>query len=81
MASAGEDPKVIFHEALISYMRVVVVYKQELRYVPKAMFYAGRVFQQFEDEESQDRAQKLYVGVLRDFRDTKWANEARGFRR
>ena len=81
MASAGENPDAVFMEAILSYMRVVVVYKQELRYVPKAMFYAGRVYQQFEDEESQDRAQKLYVGVLRNFRETKWANEARGFRK
>lgn len=81
MASAGEDPTAVFREALISYMRVVVVYKQELRYVPKAMFYAGRVYQQFEDQKSQDRAQKLYVGVLRNFKGTKWANEARGFRK
>ena len=81
MASAGEDPTAVFKAALLSYMRVVVVYKQELRYVPKAMFYAGRVYQQSADQESQDRAQKLYVGVLRNFKGTKWANEARGFRK
>ncbi len=79
--SSGADGSETLSEALKAYLRVVVVYETELRYVPKAMFFAGRVFQQWNDAENQGRAQQLYNAVMRDFGGSKWADEARGFRR
>ena len=68
-------------EALLAYMRVAVSYKDQTRYVGKAMFYAGRAFDQFEDEGQKDRAQRMYREVIRQFPDSTWAVEARGFRK
>ena len=62
-------------------MRVVVSYKNQLAYVPKAMFYAGRCFQLLADDEFADeKADKLYKKLIRTFDGTRWANEARAFR-
>lgn len=78
---SGGEAAATLREALMNYMRVVVVYKEEPRYAPKAMFYAGRVFQLLNDEESEQRAQQLYRAVIREYGDTSWAGEARGFRK
>jgi tetratricopeptide (TPR) repeat protein len=68
-------------EAAMAYMRVVVVYKDQNRYVPKALFWAGRVFDESQDPEDKERAQKLYLRVMRDFQGTEWASEASSFRK
>ena len=78
--SDSKDPKVL-NEALMNYMRIVVSHKNELRYVPRAMFQAGRVFQTFETPETEERAQKLYTRLMRNFKGNRWADEARGFRK
>lgn len=68
-------------EARVAFMRVVVSYKNQLAYVPKAMFYAGRCFQLLADDEFADeKADKLYKKLIRTFDGTRWANEARAFR-
>jgi hypothetical protein len=71
----------VLRRALLAYLRVVVVYRDQTRYVPRAMFYAGRVFDQFEDDASKDHAQKMYRAVRRTYPGSKWAEEAKGFRR
>ena len=43
------------------------------------MFWAGRVFDESQDEEQKENAQKLYRRVSREFAGSKWAEEARGF--
>ncbi|HJO25735.1 MAG TPA: hypothetical protein QF730_00675 [Planctomycetota bacterium] len=78
--SAGNKDK-IMHRALLAYLRVVVVYRDQTRYVPRAMFFAGRVFDQFEDDASKEHAQKMYRAVRRTYPGSKWAEEARGFKR
>jgi len=78
---AGKEGSQVLREAILNYMRVAVVYKSQVRYTPKAMFYAGRCYAQFQDVESQKREQRLYTAVLRNFAGTKWATEASGFRR
>ncbi len=70
-----------FKAAAIEYMRVVVVYGDQLKYAPKAMFFAGRSFQGMGDAESERRAQKLYSKLVRNFPGTKAAKEAKSFRR
>ena len=77
---SGGDGTAQLKEALKHYMRVAVVYKDQLQYTPKALFFAGRCYQQFRDEDSQERAQRLYVAVLRDFSGSEWASQASSFR-
>ena len=77
---SGGDGSAMLKEALKHYMRVAVVYKSQVQYTPKALFFAGRCYQQFRDEDSQERAQRLYVAVLRDFGGSEWANQASSFR-
>ena len=69
------------HEALMTNMRVVVLYRDEVRYAPKAMFYAGRCFNLKGGPEDIERANKLYNRIIRNHDGTKWAAEARSFRK
>jgi len=80
MPSGSEQSK-LYRESLLAFMRVVVVYKDQTRYVPKAMLLAGRIFDQSADEISKEHAQKLYRTVIRVYGGTPWAQEARGFRK
>lgn len=75
----GEAQDHLLTETKLAYMRVVVVYKDENRYVPKAMFWAGRVFDKSLSEEDKEAAQKLYQKVRRLFPGTKWEAEANAF--
>jgi TolA-binding protein len=68
-------------KSLLAFMRVVVVYKDQTRYVPKSMFYAGRCWNLLGGVEDDERANKLYGRVMRDYPETKWAQEARNFRK
>jgi tetratricopeptide (TPR) repeat protein len=79
--AAGEQRDKLMRDAKMAYMRVVVVYKDQVRYVPKAMFWAGRVFDESTDELDKEKAQKLYAKVAREYQGTKWGDEAKGFRR
>lgn len=71
----------LLKSALLAYMRVVVVYKDQAQYVPKAMFWAGRVFDEMGGEEEKESAQKLYRRVMVEYRGTSWADEANAFRK
>jgi len=77
--STGAEQSELYREALLAFMRVVVVYKDQTRYVPKAMLLAGRIFDQSADEISKESAQKLYRSVIRIYGGTPWARDARGF--
>lgn len=76
-----ESGKALLEQASMAYMRVVVVYKNELAYVPKAMFFAGRCFQLVGAEDAEEKAGKLYGRLMRTFPESRWSQEARGFRR
>ena len=85
-ASTAEGKKQL-EEALVHYMRVVVMHKNQVAYVPRAMFYAGRCLQLAATDaepdvvdEANGRADKLYVKLIRNFPSSRWASEARGFR-
>lgn len=78
---AGDARDKLLRDAKLAYMRVVVVYKDQIQYVPKAMFWAGRVFDESSEELDKEKAQKLYTKVARDFQGSKWADEAKGFRK
>ena len=79
VGKSGDEKKQLLLDAQIAYMRVVVVYKSESRYVPKAMFWAGRAFDETTDSELKARAQRLYRQVRRDYQGTEWATEAGSF--
>lgn len=79
--STGDDRDKLMRLAKLAYMRVVVVYKDQVRYVPKAMFWAGRVYDESNDEDDKEKAQKLYTKVAREYAGSKWASEAGGFRK
>lgn len=78
--AAEESGKQFLREAQLHFMRVVVSYKNEYRYVPQAMFFAGRCFQLIEGETTNEDATKLFTKVIRDYKGSSWAQEARGFR-
>lgn len=80
-AGKQQEAEKLLQEALINYMRVVVSYPDQAGYVAKAMFFAGRSFDQYQDEDSKARAQRMYVSVMRRFEGSSWADQARGFRR
>lgn len=80
MAEApGEKRDRLLNDTKMAYMRVVVVYKDQNRYVPKAMFWAGRVFDESLEEKDKEAAQKLYRKVRRLYPGTEWEKEAGGF--
>ncbi|MCA8979998.1 MAG: tetratricopeptide repeat protein [Planctomycetes bacterium] len=77
----GDKQAELLKNALLAYMRVVVVYEDQTQYVPKAMFYAARIFDQEEDEVSKERAQRLYRKIIYRYDGSRWAREANGFKK
>lgn len=77
----GEEKAELLKNALLAYMRVVVVYEDQTTYVPKAMFYAARIFDQEQDEISKERAQRLYRKIMYRYEGSRWAREANGFKK
>lgn len=76
-----DQAKSAIESALLAYMRVVVSFADQPRYVARSMFFAGRAFDQLQDDESKARAQRMYREVVRQFPGSGWAKEARDFRR
>ena len=77
--SPGTSRDRLLRDAKMAYMRVVVVYKNQVDYRPKAMFWAARVFDESQDEEEKEKDKKLYRKVTREFVGSEWAEAARGF--
>jgi len=80
-SAATSKDKGQLKEALLSFLRVAAVYPEQVRYVPKCLFYAGRCFDLMEEGDSADRAQQLYAQVWFLHQDSPWAKEAKNFRR
>ena len=74
-----DEAEALLLDAVLSYMRVVEVYPGQSRYVAKSMFFAGRAFEQLQDDISQARAKRMYREVARQFPNSGWAKEARDF--
>lgn len=79
-ASGSKDAEKLAaaHEA---FMRVVVLHGDQTRYVPRAMFYAGRCLNFLGREGDVDRANRLYSRLMRDYPESPWAEQARNFRK
>jgi len=79
-AGAGDDVKpTLLKDALKAYLRPVVVYPDESVYVAKAAFYAARCYQELGGTEANDRAKRLLVFVITNFKGSKWEREAKQF--
>ena len=78
--SKGEAAQLL-KDAVKRYMRVVVLYDDQTRYVAKAMFFAGRAFDVMEGTDARANAQKMYRAVISNYPKTDWAAEARNFKR
>jgi tetratricopeptide (TPR) repeat protein len=79
VATTGTEKFELLQDARLAYLRVVVVYKSESRYVPKAMFWAGRAFDESTEDEDKASAQRLYKQVMRDYKGSEWATEAKQY--
>lgn len=77
--AASENDTELMKDALLKLLRVAVIYEDETRYAPKAMFYAGRAFDFLNDEPSKERAQKMYRKVIVEYGGSSWADEAKAF--
>ncbi len=80
-SASGKDASEDFQTALLALLRVTVVYEMHRQYVPAAFYYAGRSFDGMGDEQSLARAQSMYRKVIARFPDSRWAREAKAFRR
>jgi hypothetical protein len=79
-ASAAKD-KAGLAAARLLYMRVVVLYRDQSRYVPKALFYAATISKQLfdmtQDPAESERQIKLASRLVSRFRGNSWAEEGR----
>ena len=78
---AREDATAELEEALLHYMRVAVVYPDEVVYRPKALFFAGRCYDLLADtnEVGRARALDLFRRLMRDYPDSAWAANAKQY--
>ena len=74
---ANQDANATFKDAAELYMRVVVLYPEQTAYRAKAMYFAGRAFEFLGDDTSKSRARLLYHSVIREFKDSRWATDAK----
>lgn len=77
METGSDEQKATLKESLLSFLRVVINYKDQSRYVPRSLFYAGRCFDLMGGQE--DNARTLYLRVVRNYPGSNWANEAKSF--
>jgi tetratricopeptide (TPR) repeat protein len=74
------DASAILKDAVLNYLRVVIVYKDQTRYVPRACFQAGKVFE-FMGEENRPNAMTMYRKVVQEYPTSEWATKAKDSRR
>lgn len=71
----GTD-KELGREAFLNFMRVIVLYKEQSRYVAQSMFYAMLCLQGFEDEVSVQRSREMRFKLMQRYPESTWAKEA-----
>lgn len=80
-AEAGLDAKADFDAALLSYMRVVVLFGDEASYSARCTLLAARVCDFLSDDVSRANARRLYAAVVQRYPGSPWAAEARNSRK
>lgn len=76
--AGSDEQRATLKSALMSYLRVAINYKNETRYVSKALFFAARSFDLMGEDQSAN-AQKLYLRVIRNYGESQWAKESKSF--
>ena len=74
---ASKDDQKLLERAADSFLRVIVLYPGESRYVPKSYFFAMRSFDLMGDRR---RSRDMYAELVNLFPDSRWAAEAEKFR-
>ncbi len=74
--SAGDD-EARYRLALRHYMRVAVVFRDQVAYVPEALFFAGRCCEEIQDDAAKSKSRRLFMVCARDYGHTKWGQDAR----
>jgi hypothetical protein len=77
----GADASKTLEDAAINYLRVAIVYEEQTRYVPKAMFQAGKSFDLMANDIAKSQARKMYGTVISRYPGSEWAEQARSARR
>lgn len=77
---ANGDASAILKDAVLNYLRVVVVYKDQTRYVPRATYQSAKVFE-FMGEANRPNARKMYSSVIQKFPGSEWAAKAKDSRK
>lgn len=77
---ANGDASAVLEEAVLNYLRVVVVYKDQTRYVPRALYQSGKVFE-FMGEAAKPSSTKMYRKLVTEYPLSEWAAKARDSRR
>jgi tetratricopeptide (TPR) repeat protein len=80
LKSGAPDALQTLKDATFAYLRVTVVYKDQSRYAPRAMYFAGRCFDLM-GEDQKVNARKMYGAVISQYPGSNWAQEARNQRR
>ena len=73
----NESQAQLLREAQKSLLRVVVVYRDQSRYVQSALFHAGRTFDLFGTDEQSAKARQLYARLISDYPSSPAAAEAK----
>jgi hypothetical protein len=76
LQGADADDKAMLQEAALQFLRVLTVYRENGRYVPKALFYAMRCFDLGEDGKRKADMKRELVAL---YPNTTWAAEAKKF--
>lgn len=77
---ANGDASVVLKDAVLNYLRVVIVYEDQVRYVPKALYQAAKVFE-FMGEANKPNARRMLSELVRNYPDSEWASQARNSRK
>ncbi len=80
LKTGASDAASTLKDAALAYLRVVVVYKDQSRYVPRAMYYCGRTFELL-GEDQKPNARRMYGSVISQYPGSNWAAEAKNQRR
>ena len=67
------------HEALMNFLRVIVLYEGHSQYVSQSMFYAMLCFRQNEDEESRNRYKEMKWKLQQRYPESNWAELSKGY--
>jgi hypothetical protein len=78
---AGLDARAELEAAVLSAMRVVVLYDDQLGYAARCTYLAARASELLGDEVSQANARRLWAALAQRFPGSPWAVEARNSRR